>query len=281
MRMRGAKHHERGQYMVEFGMTFIFFIFIVLAVINLMLVAYNFNLGQRAGWEAARLAARGGSNASVADVVYTQFVSQFFASPFLQSAIIFDKNTFITPNNEFDRVQGKEITVFMGYRVGVSFLAMSNFQATFPITTRLIVIQRNDQDRDNLYDTTTVNAKADSLTNNHDNDSYNDITTDTDDDNDGRMDIVDTGIITWNGFAYNLDTGMGPRLCPILDDGTFHAPVLMTTVTQTGAVRWDTSPIALRPQTIPRSRVGFVPLPSIYVDLSKDRNNNGWEDKYD
>jgi hypothetical protein len=280
MRIVGRRRPERGQYMVEFGLTFIFFIFIVLAVINLILVAYNFNLGQRAGWEAARLAARGGSNAEVAEVIYDQFVSQFFASPFMQSAIAFDRNTFITPNNEFDRVQGKEITVYMGYRIGISFLAMSNFQATFPITTRLIVIQRNDNDRDRLFDTTTANPRADASLNNHDNDSFNDVTTDTDDDNDGRRDPVDTGIIAWNGFAYTLDTGMGPRLVSSFDDGTFYAPVLMRTVTQTGAVRSDTTPITLRPIALPRPR-GAFPIPSITVDLSWDRNNNGREDKYD
>ena len=266
---------KSGQYMVEFGLTFIFFIFIILAVINLMLIAYNFNLGQRATWEAARLAAIGASNSNVATVIYDRFASQFFASPFMVSAIDFDTETFITPNNQFERIEGTEIEVNIGYRTGFSFLAMSAIEGTFPIRSRLYVIQRNDNDRDGFYDTVTANAKADSRQSDHDNDAIAD-SSDPDWDNDGRTNLTDTGILLYNGAAYTLDTGVGAKVVTKLSDGKFCARIIH--ILSDGS--YDSGPYPFRPQKIPRTYSGYIPIP-IMVDLSYDKNNNGWEDRYD
>ncbi len=268
--------------MVEFGLTFVFFVFIVLAVINLMLVAYNFNLGQRASWEACRLAAVGGTNNEIATVVYNQFTSQFFSSPFMVSRIEFDSRTFITPNNMFERVEGRDVEVNMAYRIGFSFMAMSAIQGEFPIHSKLVVIARNDNDRDGYFDTTTVtwagtppNNRVDSRPSNHDADALGDTMYDNDFDNDGRANFVDTGILLWNGASYTLDTGAGPRLVTKLTTtGRFFARVIHVLSNGT----YDSGPYPLRSQAIPR-RTGVTN--PVMLDLSYDRNNNGWEDKYD
>lgn len=279
---RGGKARaENGQYMVEFSLTFVIFIFVIIGVINLMLIAYNFNLAQRVAWEAARKASIGASNASIANLIYDQFAQNFFATPFLVSAIQFDRNTFITPNNQFDRVHDTTVTVNVGFRTRfVMFSEMASVGASFPVYSTLTVIANNDLDRDGRFDTTTISARADNRLFDHDNDNVNDITTDTDDDNDGRADAVDTGRLLYVGGIYTLDTGLGFRAVGKLAGGQFFARVIYPL---SDGMSRDSGSYPAFPQQIPRDRYlanGTYHM-IVRVDLSQDRNNNGWDDKWD
>lgn len=269
--------------MVEFALTFIVFIFVIIGIVNLMLVAYNFNLGQRVAWEAARKASIGASNAELADFIYNQFATKFFATPFLVSAIQFDKNTFIVPNNEFNRVRDATVTVNIGFRTRfVMFSEMASVGASFPIQSSIVVIANNDLDRDGRYDTTTINGSADNLTNDHDNDGRNDVTTDTDDDADGRSDATDTGVVMYqSGVGYVIKTTAGfATNAKINPSGQFFARVIYTLSDQ--ATR-DSGPYPHFPQQIPRDlyATNGTTQMTYELDLSQDRNNNGWDDRWD
>lgn len=277
-----SRQGSAGQYIVEFSLTFIIFIFVIIGMINLMLIAYNFNLAQRVAWEAARKAAVGGSNAEVANLIYDQFALNFFATPFLVSQIQFDSRTFLTPNNHFDRVQDTTVTVNIGFRTRfVMFAEGASVGATFPVYSSITVIQNNDLDFDGRYDTTTINPRADNRPNDHDNDNINDITTDIDDDNDLRADRFDSGLIYWNGAQYVLDTGLhGPVAVPKLQTGLFYARPMYLLSDQ---VTWDSGPRPAFPMRIPRDGYTANGTWNIQtrIDMSQDRNNNGWDDKWD
>jgi hypothetical protein len=265
--------------MVEFGLTFVFFIFVVLATINMMLVAYNLNLAQRTSWEAARKAGVGATNDEVADVIYREFFSKMFASPFMISKPDWGNNDWILPFNQAERVQGREATVTLRYTIGFSFLAMSNIQATFPVATRLVVIAQNDEDRDGLHDQLSDNFPSDHNNNGTADGGPGHLT--ADDDGDGIPNYRDRGEIKWNGTAYMMRTmnaagaWSGWASNARIATGFFAAPQIHTL--SDGALFY--APAPLRKQAIPRHRDGTSGEIVIGVDLSYDLNNNGWEDK--
>ena len=268
---------ERAQYMVEFGLTFVFFIMVILATINMMLAAYNFNLAQRASWEAARKAALGGTNNEVADIIYNQYVSRMFASPFMISKPEWGENDWIVPFNEAERVQGKTATINLRYTLGFSFLAMDNIQATFPVLTRLVVIARNDHDRDNLHD-----RLNDPFPDDHNNNGVSDAT-DTDIDGDRIPNHLDRGEIHFNGVSYIMrsmradGTWTGPATNSRISGGFMAVPRIY--VLSDGSLHHGPAP--LRKQAIPRIRGGAFSWVVTNIDLSHDANNNGWEDKFE
>lgn len=273
-------------------MTFIFFIFIILAVTNLIILAYNFNLAQRTAWECARRASIGASNNEIREVIYNQFISKMFTSPFLQTRLTFDSRSFVYPNDQFQRVQSMPITINMGFRAGISFLLGSSVTANFPVTSKLYMIAPNDADRDGLYDTTTsgiitqTGLNIDSVRDtrpytDHDNDGLDDITADTDDDGDSRADSLDFGTLKYDRISnsYELDTGSGFKVVPVLANGRFCARPIF--ILSNGVT--ETAPLPLFPMAIPRDRYlanGDSAIQTI-IDLSYDKNNDGWEDKFD
>lgn len=275
------RRRSTGQYMVEFGMTFVFFIFVILAVINMILLAYNFNLGQRAAWEAARRAAVGGTNSEVAYIVYDQYFTKYFASPFIQSKMEFDSSTFILPNDIKDRVDAEEITLNLSMRVGFSIYE-GHISTTLPLTTKLICIAKNDADRDGLYD---LDVSRDANSSDHDNDGTED-EDDLDDDGDARPDTGDYGSIKWNGAAYQLRTynggawsAWGASSDARFTAGKFHAPMMYWC--SDGSMM--AGPAPYRPQQIPRPWPASPYSTNVenYIDLTYDADNDGWEDKYD
>jgi len=259
--------------MVEFGLTFVFFIFIVLACVNLMLVAYNFDTAQRTSWEAARRAAVDGTNTEVANVIYDEFVKRFFGSVFLISKIEFSPTTFIQPNSVAARTEGKEVQINLGFRTGLSLGPFGEIYGTMPVSSRLAVIALNDEDRDSVRDANEA------LPGDHDNDGANDAT-DTDDDNDGTPDVSDVGTLTYNTVAYTLDgPDSGALAFGALQGGTFAARLIHVDTSGDSAYE----PWPQRPRTIPRDRytVNGYDAFTMLVDLSYDKDNDGWEDKFD
>ena len=293
--------------MVEFGMTFIFFIFIILAVINLILLAYNFNLAQRTAWECARRASVGASNNEIREIIYSQFIEKMFASPFLMTKLTFDSRSFVVPNDQYDRIQSEYVTINMGFRAGFSFLLGSAVTANFPVTSSLYMIAPNDADGDGRYDTrpplpvTTQTGRAiaelvDTLCRgnfamtdspdyqaDHDNDRIDDVRSDTDDDNDGIPDAQDFGFVGYDNpsSSYVIDSaGYGNWIAkPSVSKGRFAArPIWLLSDFAT----FDSGPRPIFPMAIPRDRYstnGTVAI-GIRIDMSRDTDNDGREDKF-
>lgn len=279
-----SSHNHKGQYMVEFAMTFIFFIGVTLAVINMILMAYNFNLCQRVIWEVARKASLGADNGALKQMIYDDLITKFFASPFLVSAIEVDRTSFVMPNSLSERVQGAEVTINFAYRSGFAFLEGSGIYARFPVKTSLIVIARNDEDRDGYYDTSVAGTLNDSRTYDHDNDSNADIN-DNDDDGDLLLDSVDTGQLRYNSITGNYEISTTGSPAFVAATGTinntsspFYGMFFSRVLNMSDKGVAIAGPYPLTPQKIPRNYI--APGVSIItkVDLSWDRNNNGWDD---
>jgi len=281
---------RRGQYMVEFAMTFIFFIGVTLAVINMILMAYNFNLFQRVSWEVARKASLGAENGILAQIIYDDLITKLFASPFLVSAVEFDRTTFIVPNNLSERTEGTRVDINLAYRSGFAFLQGAGIYARFPVKTSLIVIARNDADRDGFYDTTFAGALNDSRQLDHDNDGLPDATDVNDDwrvagaaaaDDGGnfRPDTSDRGFVKYNATTqrYEMDTGLGFGFATRInrDSGLFFCRVNDFSVFGVSSP----GPYPIAPRKVPRnySDTGANPIITS-LDLSYDNNNNGWDD---
>lgn len=279
--------------MVEFAMTFVFFIFVTIAIINLILLAYNFNLAQRVSWEVARKAALGAPTGTLKEMVYDDLITKFFASPFLVSAMEWDSKTLVSPEDRLARVQGEFVTINFAYRAGFSFLEGGGIYAQFPIQTKLLVLEPNDADRDGFYDTSTISTLADTRTSNHDADLYINDVDDPDDDNDDLADGIDYGELMYNStlsrYEYSVPAlGIGFTPLPNGRDvtGLYFARVI--NVYKLGDALPDSTAYRAvvypaRPQVIPRNPDPNPATPPIIlrVDLSYDVNNDAWEDMAD
>lgn len=280
-RVRADPGDRSGQYMVEFGMTIGIFIFVVMASVNLILAGYNYTTTQRAAWEAARRAATDATNAEIAQIIHDELVSKYYGSMMIMSAVQFDKNTYITPNAIRDRAEGKMISVNLGFKIGLSLGILGSVTANAPISTRLAVIAKNDEDRDGIRDADEAFVNQED----HDNDAVKD-TGDTDDDNDGILDVDDTGVIVrqpygWWDWSWLYKSNGSPAQWLYPFDGKFAARQIHVRSDRTVVYEpWPIFPRAIPRDYYPRDARWSIYLP-IRIDLSYDADNDAWEDKWD
>ena len=276
----GQRKAVSGQYMVEFGLTFGFFIFIILAMINLILAGYNYDTVQRATWEATRNAALGGTNADVATIIHDEWVTRSIGTTLMMSDVNFDAAGFITPFNEIDRVEGSPVTVNLDYIVGFSLGIFGEVTMPMKVRSTLFVTAHNDEDRDNFADDWEF-AGDNRYPDDFDNDGIVLDSADDDWDGDGIPNESDWAwILVDNNGAGNvvLERPLGTFLSQpaALQDGYFAARQMY--VTDNGDTVY--SPYPLRPRRIPYDPAESDSLP-IMIDLSRDADNDGWEFKFD
>lgn len=267
-----GRRDTSGQYMVEFALSLIIFVAVTIGVVELMLMGYDFNLAQRASWEAARKTAIGQSNTQINDFVDTMLVQGWISGMALVTHPTFTSTTLVTPNNQMDRVEGKEAQVNFGFTFGLVMPGLSQFTTTIPVRSRLVITAKNDEDRDGIHD-----AVGDPSPGDHDDDGVTD-GVDTDDDGDGWLDAVDSALITTVGTASTTVTNFGILTFAITDDN-FHCPVFY----QLSGGRVQREPLALFPRMIPRDRYAANGNATIVtlIDLSFDEDNDRYEDKFD
>ena len=271
---------ESGQYMVEFGLTFIIFVFIILGCINLILAGYNYDTAQWACWTAARKAVVGGTNGDVTEIIYNQYVERFFSSPMLISAIEFNQSNFINPIEQINRSEGISVTVQMNYRTGLSLGYFGNIEMPFKVSSTLTVIAENDADRDGYVDSLEdAYIPLTLFSNDHDNDGVAD-GSDSDVDGDGRADEVDTAIISsFGNNVFTLQTFTNGVLAStvIMPDDRFAARQIWTlSNADTFAAPWP-----MVPRAMPADPTGVATIVLRDIDLRYDADNDGWEDKFD
>lgn len=139
----------RGQYMVEFALSFSVFIIFVLIVIDLGLLIYNHNLFYHGVSKGARVASLGGTDNEITDAVSREVLPSYFPTMLLVAE---PEPVTIRPDSAMHRVDGKEVTVRMDARFGMSMLWFGNVTVGFPIRSSSVIIQNNDQDRDGCRD---------------------------------------------------------------------------------------------------------------------------------
>lgn len=281
----GRIRNERvlGQYMVEFGMTFGIFVFILTAAVNLILVGYNYDTAQRAAWEAARKAVVGGTNGQITEIIYNEFVEKFFSSMLLVSKINFDPTKFIVPNEHIFRVRGKEIEINMDFDFGLSLGFMGDVYSTLPISSRLTVVDKNDEDVDGYVDSlepTYIGLPL--FANDHRNNGISD-SSDSDIDGDNVPNGVDTGTISCFmpgtvSITMPYHPAYGLAGARVLSDGQFATR--MITNLSSGDTKLEPWPVVARRFPCDYYN-GVKKTISFQVDLSYDRDNDGWSDKWD
>ena len=296
---------DKGQYMVEFALAFAVFIIFVIFVLDLGLLIYNHNLFYHGVARGARVAGLGGSNEEIRQVVSDEITGSYFPTIFLKSEI---ESVNITPSEEILRVDGREVEVGMEPLFGVGLPFLGAVAVEKPISSRMIIVQQNDRDRDGCKDEFTgTGTECDSYRyfpqtyagdhrNNGVVDGYRFDGPDTDPDGDGihwREDTVAIAYINNNqceGYYIYRPHNEGDRVSPVdcgeiegiegsvwedWFDGWYHAPEV-----------WDDgseAPLQLFERRLPRRQVDNSDLESHVITLrtAYDAVNNGWEDRFD
>jgi len=280
---------EHGQYLVEFALAFTVFILFILFVIDIGLVIYNHNLFYRGVSIGAREASLGASNDQIEQAVGSYVEDRYFPGVF--SVAIPPNGVQINPPDEIDRVDGANVTVIMDSRFGISIFQFLPLTVELPIRSGELIVQENDRDRDGRKDS------LESDPGDHDNDGIQDEFqfdgSDTDPDGDANAWHSDTiaigyfdssGTSSCDGYAFYRpnDSPASADLCSYQGntwdqafDGEYHAPEL-----------WNDGSIALPmlfSRRLPRWNVDNSTRTEIVRELQTayDRDNDGWEDKYD
>ncbi|MGM0380495.1 MAG: TadE/TadG family type IV pilus assembly protein [bacterium] len=297
--------NKKGQYMVEFALSFSIFIIFVIFVIDLGLLIYNHNLFYHGVARGAREAGLGGTNEEIRQAVRDEIVGSYFPTIFLKAEV---ESIDITPSEEILRVDGREVEVGMDPLFGIGLPFLGAIAVEKPISSRMVIIQQNDSDRDGCKDdfsgsTTPCNSyrnfsstSAGDHNNNGIIDGYRFNGSDTDPDGDGNHWRGDTVAIAYFNNAscagyyiyrpHNDGERIGPVDCGTVEgisgtvwedwfDGWYHAPEVWDDGTE--------SPLQLFERKLPRRAVDNSSLQSFVRILrtAYDSDNDGWEDRFD
>ncbi len=302
-----AYRSQRGQSMVEFAMMFVVFFFFIFACLSIILWGYNYNILQRAGYEASRQFAIGQmrdipevtnwgggmrkvgyGDTAVQVTLQSQLSNKLLPLPLFQFAIRNVQYSLVrqrnpvpdTENTWGEFVDGHKARISMDYTFGISLGLFGEIVATTPLIHEMYIVRGNDEDRDGRDDTYEGQWADD-----HDNDGAIDGDTDwvydQDDDGDGILDAYDTGAIvrtaatgevwlwtyTWSGAPHMADTQWVATRR--ITDNRFHVPL------------WYNSavfPNQIFPQQVPQNSDCDA---EIRVSLKYDVDNDGWQDVYD
>ncbi|MFB6346787.1 MAG: TadE/TadG family type IV pilus assembly protein [bacterium] len=297
---------ESSQYMVEFGLTFAFFIFFVIQVFDISILIYNHHLLYHGASQAARESALGASNNKIKDTVVTSAVDNFL--PSIMGRAHINKIT-ISPKEEINRVRGTETSVTLDAELGFMVLGVYPLTLEIPISSHSFVTQKNDRDRDGCKDSMEgPNTPCDSyesfdwtVSGNHDNDLggstqsdsyYLRMGNDIDADDDGTTYLSDTVAIGYfgsgapgdcEGYAiFRPNDGANSPQCSFQGntweewfEGGYHAPEIWSDDS-------DASPKVFS-RKLPKWHVVHSTLTHFTRNLrtEHDLDNDGWIDKYD
>lgn len=311
---------ERGQSMVEFAMMFIVFFIFIFACLSIILWGYNFNMLQRAGYEASRQYAIGnaqdvpvisnweggtrrvGYNREMAKMtLQSQMAQKLIPLPLFHFSVGNIRYALMRLRNpdpnynayEQEYTDGNTARISMDYRFGISLGYFGALYATYELNHDMVIVRGNDEDRDGRDDT-YEGRYANDHNNNLVPDGDTDWVDDLDDDTDGVLDYWDTGIIIRNSDgSVELLTNSWVDTPHTTDTLTFG------TANQYGAGRvtimdnlfhlplWSNSmefPNLIFPYSVPdngKNPDGTWKRVAIEVSLKYDWDNDGWQDCYE
>lgn len=298
--MAPSPDSDSGQYLVEFGLSFVVFMMFVFFVIDMGLLIYNHNVFYHGVFVGARKASLGASNRTIRTTVVNQVVPDYLPTLLMRAHP--DTGVTIRPSREIERVEGTTVTVEMDTTFGLTLLGFYTMTLAVPISSQALIIADNDRDRDGCKDSlesgsTSCSGYRDftaTYPQDHDNDGTADEYLfggpDADADNDGISIQDETVEIAFfenpptgsPGYAISRGTGpaggsfsVGGTVWETWFEGRYHAPVLWDDGTQTPpqgfARRFPKWHVENSSDTIDR-RTLFS---------SFDSDNDGWEDKHD
>lgn len=158
---------KTGQYLVEFAMAIVIFIFVFVSFVELGLAVYNYRLMNAAAISAARLGVKGATDDEMKWYIL-QRVGSLYPTAFLK-VDFGPRSVEITPSYA-DRMQGTMLTVRIDLIQGVSLAGYFFMKIDFPISVNMPMAC-------DVYLDTDADGKGD----------Y----TDPDDDNDGFSDAAE------------------------------------------------------------------------------------------
>lgn len=302
---------EKGQYLVEFSLAFAVFVIFVFFVIDIGLLIYNHNLFYRGVSEGARNAGLGRSNQQIRRTVSESVVDRSFPTMLM----VANPDTLsIDPPREIHRVDGREVTLNMDTRFGMSLLWYGVLDLDLPIRSSAVVHRRNDRDRDGCKDELEDTGlecvsyqtfpAGSNFPRDHDNDGAVDRYIfdgpDTDADNDGTPWNEDYVIVAYTveGGAdtyaiYRPNDPFPPGCSSVTVDGNpnystcfngrYHAPELWGG-SDTDVVGKVESAPSIFPKSLPIWQVqnsGNIDFVKRQLWTEYDADNDGWEDKFD
>ncbi len=144
-----AADSTAGQYMVEFALSFVLFVIFILFVIDMGSLIYNHNLYHYAVVNGSRVGSLGGSNVAIMEEINRTVERGFLPSLFFASR---PDAVNIAPQAEIERVDGRDIVISMEVLYGIGLLGFRQFLVRLPISTRSLIVQFNDADRDGCKD---------------------------------------------------------------------------------------------------------------------------------
>lgn len=289
--------------MVEFSLSFVIFIIFVIFVFDLGLLIYNHNLFYHGVARGARVAGLGGSNEEIRQEISDEVAGRYFPTIFLKAEI---KSVDIIPTEEILRVDGREVEVRMNSVFGLGLPFLGAIAVEKPVSSRMIIVQQNDEDRDGCKDNLAgtecnsyrnfSNTFAGDHSNNGVVDGYRFNGPDTDPDGDGIHWRADTVAIAYinntscSGYyiyrPHNAGDRVSPEDCGTVEgisgtvweawfDGWYHTPEV-----------WDDgseAPPRIFERKLARRHVDNTAIESHVVILRTvyDADNDGWEDRFD
>lgn len=292
----GFQDSESGQYLVEFGLSFVVFVIFVFFVIDMGLMIYNHNVFFHGVYVGAREASLGASNNEIRSTVADEVVPSYFPTLFMRAHP--DTGVAIRPKDEIERVEGTTVSVEMDSTFGLSLLGLYTMTLEVPISSQALIIASNDEDRDGCKDSLEAPSRdctgyeyfPNTYPQDHDNDGTMDQYIfngpDQDADDDGRTIQQETIQVAY--FQNPPDTPgyyisrpgadnftLGGRSWDEAFNGTYHAPVLWDNGTQSTPQSFA--------RKLPRWNVNNSSDTTFQRTLfsAYDRDNDGWEDKYD
>ncbi|HNW92821.1 MAG TPA: TadE/TadG family type IV pilus assembly protein [bacterium] len=296
----------KGQSTVEFAVMFVVFFIFIFACLSIILWGYNFNILQRAGYEASRQFAIGSlqeapiisnweagtravgyNDTTTMMTLYAQLSQKLIPLPLFQFAVtnmqfslVRQRNPEPNPTASWaEYTDGNKARITMDYTYGISLGVFGEITSSYPLVHEFYIVRGNDEDRDGRDDTYEGR-----WANDHDNDGALDGDTDgsydLDDDGDGVQDYTDTGMITrdaagtvqlwtyqWSSAAHS-DTQWVVRRT--ITDNRFHVPLWYNTAL---------FPNLIFPSVVPQNAANRPAR--LEVSLKYDSDNDGWQDCFD